>query len=102
METSTYQHLRNGVGSIPLTQLPAFQPHQIRALLDGAKLAGCDACIFSAFGCGAFGNPPEEINKKMMPGEGGRVLGRMNPFERLGKLERPHCDLTGMLVSKGM
>lgn len=34
---------------------------KIRALLDGAKLAGCDACIFSAFGCGAFGNPPEEV-----------------------------------------
>mmetsp|Transcript_72205 Transcript_72205/g.118819 ORF Transcript_72205/g.118819 Transcript_72205/m.118819 type:complete len:89 (-) Transcript_72205:56-322(-) len=34
---------------------------KIRALLDGAKLARCDACIFSAFGCGAFGNPPEEV-----------------------------------------
>lgn len=34
---------------------------KICALIDGAICAGCDACVFSAFGCGAFGNPPEEV-----------------------------------------
>ena len=34
---------------------------KIRALLHGATSAQCDACVFSAFGCGAFGNPPEEV-----------------------------------------
>ena len=34
---------------------------KIRALLHGAVMAQCQACVFSAFGCGAFGNPPEEV-----------------------------------------
>ena len=34
---------------------------KIRALLHGAVMAKCQACVFSAFGCGAFGNPPEEV-----------------------------------------
>ena len=35
------------------------QPSQVRVILKGAEKAGCDACVLSAFGCGAFGNPPE-------------------------------------------
>lgn len=34
---------------------------KVRVILKGAEKAGCDACVLSAFGCGAFGNPPEEV-----------------------------------------
>lgn len=30
---------------------------KVRVILRGAEKAGCDACVLSAFGCGAFGNP---------------------------------------------
>ena len=42
---------------------PGATPWQIRALIAGAEDAHCDVCIFSAFGCGAFGNPPEETEQ---------------------------------------
>ena len=32
-------------------------------MIAGAEDAHCDVCIFSAFGCGAFGNPPEETEQ---------------------------------------
>ena len=34
---------------------------KIQALLHGATMSKCEACVFSAFGCGAFGNPPDEV-----------------------------------------
>jgi len=34
---------------------------QIRLIVEAARLAGCDALALSAFGCGAFGNPPEQV-----------------------------------------
>ena len=34
---------------------------KIRVLFRAASEAACDVCVLSAFGCGAFGNPPEEV-----------------------------------------
>jgi len=34
---------------------------KIGAIVQAAVAAGCDAAILSAFGCGAFGNPPEAV-----------------------------------------
>jgi hypothetical protein len=31
---------------------------QIELILEAAHLSGCQALVLSAFGCGAFGNPP--------------------------------------------
>ena len=31
---------------------------QIHLILEAANAAHCDALVLSAFGCGAFGNPP--------------------------------------------
>eukprot|EP00933_Yihiella_yeosuensis_P041536 TRINITY_DN35920_c0_g1_i1.p1 TRINITY_DN35920_c0_g1~~TRINITY_DN35920_c0_g1_i1.p1 ORF type:complete len:560 (-),score=76.52 TRINITY_DN35920_c0_g1_i1:173-1801(-) len=34
---------------------------KIAAIVQAAEKAGCDCGVFSAFGCGAFGNPPEIV-----------------------------------------
>ena len=34
---------------------------KIRLILAAADQAGCNAAVLSAFGCGAYGNPPEEV-----------------------------------------
>ncbi|CAE7431198.1 Clec16a, partial [Symbiodinium pilosum] len=34
---------------------------KVRAILGAAQKSGCRACVLSAFGCGAFGNPPEAV-----------------------------------------
>ena len=34
---------------------------QIALILEAAQLSGCQALVLSAFGCGAYGNPPRVV-----------------------------------------
>ena len=34
---------------------------KIMAIVRAAEVSGCEVAILSAFGCGAFGNPPEQV-----------------------------------------
>ena len=34
---------------------------KVQTILEAAAHAGCDAAVLSAFGCGAYGNPPGEV-----------------------------------------
>lgn len=36
---------------------------KVKLIIEAAVRAGCDAVVLSAFGCGAFGNPPEVVAK---------------------------------------
>lgn len=49
---------------------------KIRFIIEAARRAGCDAVALSAFGCGAFGNPPErvaEMFREELIGHGGTI-----------------------------
>ena len=34
---------------------------QVEVILEAARLSGCEALVLSAFGCGAFGHPPDIV-----------------------------------------
>ena len=39
----------------------ALMRHKISTLVEAAERAGCSAAVFSALGCGAYRNPPDEV-----------------------------------------
>ena len=46
---------------IPDSELAAIHEKRLRHILDAAVANGAEAMILGAFGCGAFGNPPEVV-----------------------------------------
>lgn len=47
---------------------------RIAAIVDGAERSHCTAAVFSAFGCGAFGNPPKEVANMFETAIAGSIL----------------------------
>lgn len=39
----------------------ALMEAKVALIMEASRQAGCDVAVLSAFGCGAFGNPPEVV-----------------------------------------